>query len=412
MFERYTEKARRVIFFARYEASQFGSPTIESEHLLLGLLREDKALTNRFLHAHSSVEEIRKQIESRTIVRESISTSVDLPLSDENKRVLSSAAEEAERLGHQHIGTEHLLIGLLREKQSFAAQILAERGLTAEAVRGDLARAPHLPPPTPAQAAVAQAPIAVDLTEAVTQGHIDPVIGRDREIEATVHILASRCRNNPILVGEPGAGKTAIVQALAQRLSSADPVPSLAGRRILSLDPLILVQWSASGHRSGELIAILMAQASSSRAIVFVDDLHLLVRSGQPSAAAVALQHVLLHQDMQCIATSTNAGYAIMAQEFPALAGILRTVFVRPLDETQTLTVLESRKGSLEKFHHVTFSEDALQLAATSAARTLPSVALPGAALELLDAAGALAKLRRARPPAEVAEAEARVRHI
>ena len=129
MFERYTEKARRVIFFARYEASQFGSPYIETEHLLLGLLREDKALANRFLRSHASVESIRKQIEGHTTIREKVSTSVDLPLSHECKRVLAYAAEEAERLNHKHIGTEHLLLGLLREEKCFAAEILHERGL-------------------------------------------------------------------------------------------------------------------------------------------------------------------------------------------------------------------------------------------------------------------------------------------
>ena len=124
MFERYTEKARRVIFFARYEASQFGSPYIETEHLLLGLLREDKALTNKFLRSHASVDSIRKQIEGHTTMREKVSTSVDLPLSNECKRVLAYAAEEAERLSHKHIGTEHLLLGLLREEKCFAAEIL------------------------------------------------------------------------------------------------------------------------------------------------------------------------------------------------------------------------------------------------------------------------------------------------
>src|SRR5207249_5063240 len=142
MFERYTEKARRVIFFARYEASQFGSPYIETEHLLLGLLREDKQLTNRFLRSQISVVTIRKQIEGRTQVREHISTSVDLPLSQECKRVLAYAAEEAERLSHQHIGTEHLLLGLLREQKSFAAEILQERGLRISEVREELSKIP------------------------------------------------------------------------------------------------------------------------------------------------------------------------------------------------------------------------------------------------------------------------------
>ena len=140
MFERYTEKARRVIFFARYEASQFGSPYIETEHLLLGLLREDKALTNRFLRSHASVESIRKQIEAHTTIREKVSTSVDLPLSNECKRVLAYAAEEAERLGHKHIGTEHLLLGLLREEKCFASEILQERGLKLAQIREDLGR--------------------------------------------------------------------------------------------------------------------------------------------------------------------------------------------------------------------------------------------------------------------------------
>lgn len=138
MFERYTEKARRVIFFGRYEASEFGSPFIETEHLLLGLLREDKALTNRLVRQGSSVENIRKQIEDATTVREKVSTSVDLPLSNESKRVLGYAAEEAERLGHKHIGTEHLLLGLLREEKSFAAAILHECGLRLSTVREEL----------------------------------------------------------------------------------------------------------------------------------------------------------------------------------------------------------------------------------------------------------------------------------
>ena len=142
MFERYTEKARRVIFFARYEASQFGSPYIETEHLLLGLLREDKALANRFLRSHAAVESIRKQIEAHTTIREKVSTSVDLPLSHECKRVLAYGAEEAERLSHKHIGTEHLLLGLLREEKCFAAEILHERGLRlSPGARGDRALA-------------------------------------------------------------------------------------------------------------------------------------------------------------------------------------------------------------------------------------------------------------------------------
>jgi hypothetical protein len=151
MFELYTEKARRTIFFARYEASQFGSPYIETEHLLLGLLREDKALTNRFLRSQASVESIRKQVEGHTIIREKVSTSVDLPLSNECKRVLAYAAEEAERMSDKHIGTEHLFLGLLREKGCFAAEVLRGQGLTLEKSREHVASVPSTEISTPAR---------------------------------------------------------------------------------------------------------------------------------------------------------------------------------------------------------------------------------------------------------------------
>ena len=140
MFERYTEKARRVIFFARYEASQYGSPSIETEHLLLGLMREDKGLTNRFLRSHSSIDSIKKEIEGRTIIREKVSTSIDLPLSAECKRILAYSADEAERLRHRHIGTEHLLLGILREDKCLAAEILHERGLKLNVIREELGK--------------------------------------------------------------------------------------------------------------------------------------------------------------------------------------------------------------------------------------------------------------------------------
>src|SRR5437016_3599539 len=171
MFERYTEKARRVIFFGRYEASQFGSPYIEAEHLLLGLLREDKALTNRFLRSpHASIESIRKQIEGRTTVREKVSTSVDLPLSQECKRVLVYAAEEAERLAHKHIGTEHLLLGLLREEKSFAAEILHERGLRLTTIREELSRVEsEKTAPAPPKEGTLLAEFSRDLTQAALE---------------------------------------------------------------------------------------------------------------------------------------------------------------------------------------------------------------------------------------------------
>ncbi|MGP8173672.1 MAG: Clp protease N-terminal domain-containing protein [Terracidiphilus sp.] len=245
MFERYTEKARRVIFFARYEASQFGSPYIETEHLL-GLLREDKALTHRFLRSLTPVESIRKQIESLTIVHEKVSTSVDLPLSNDSKRVLAYAAEEAERLGHKHIGTEHLLLGLLREEKCFAAAILKERGVKLEAVRDELARVPHktAEEKTAAEGSPESPQLSEfsrDLTQAAMDGELDPVIGRDQELEGVIDVLSSRDHKNPVLIGERGAGKTAIVEGLAQRIADGVAPPFLAEKRIVAFAPQRIV---------------------------------------------------------------------------------------------------------------------------------------------------------------------------
>src|SRR5512138_2877500 len=273
MFERYTEKARRVIFFARYEASQFGSPYIETEHLLLGLLREDKALTNRFLRSHTSVESIRKQIEGHTTIREKVSTSVDLPLSNECKRVLAYAAEEAERLSHKHIGTEHLLLGLLREEKCFAAEILHERGLRLSTIREELARTSQekaQPQRASSRESSLLSEFSRDLTQAAQDTQLDPLVGRDQELERVVQILCRRTKNNPVLIGEPGVGKTAIVEGLAQRIADGEVPSFLSDKRILALDlSLIVAGTKYRGQFEERLKTIMKELMENQNAIVF-----------------------------------------------------------------------------------------------------------------------------------------------
>ncbi len=242
MFERYIEKARRAIFFARFHASQSDSPCIETEHLLLGLLREDKALAHRLLHSSAAVESICKQIESHTTLREKVSMSVDLPLSHECKRVLAYGAEEAERLNRKHIGTEQLILGLLREEKCFAADILHQRGLRLSQVREEIARpsSQGAPANLPKESSLLSE-FSRDLTQAAMDGVLDPLIGRDYELERVIQILCRRTKNNPVLIGESGEGKTAIVEGLAQRIADGEVPSFLADKRILSLDLSLIV---------------------------------------------------------------------------------------------------------------------------------------------------------------------------
>src|SRR5258707_6719769 len=236
VFERYTEKARRVIFFARYEASQFGSPYIGTEHLLLGLLREDKALTFRFLRSHAPVESIRKQIEEHTTIREKVSTSVDRPLSNECTRVLAYAAEEAERLSHKHIGTEHLLLGLLHEEKCFAAEILHERGLRLPTIREELARtSQEKAQPQRQRESSLLSEFSRDLTQAARDAQLDPLVGRESELERVIHILCRRTKNNPVLIGEAGRGKNDLVQGLAHGFPAVQISSCLADKRTPAL---------------------------------------------------------------------------------------------------------------------------------------------------------------------------------
>ncbi len=337
MFERYTEKARRVIFFARYEASQFGSPYIETEHLLLGLLREDKALTNRFLRQHSSVDSIRKQIEGHTTIREKVSTSVDLPLSNECKRVLAYAAEEAERLSHKHIGTEHLLLGLLREEKCFAAEILHERGLKLQTIRDEMQRTTQekvQAQPQRNRESSLLAEFSRDLTQSAMENQLDPLVGREQEVDRAIQILCRRTKNNPVLIGEPGVGKTAIVEGLAQRIADGEVPSFLADKRILALDlSLIVAGTKYRGQFEERLKTIMKELMESQNCIIFIDELHTLVGAGSAEGsldAANILKPALSRGEIQCIGATTPGEYRKSIEKDRSLERRFQAVKVPP----------------------------------------------------------------------------------
>ncbi|HVA93650.1 MAG TPA: ATP-dependent Clp protease ATP-binding subunit [Candidatus Dormibacteraeota bacterium] len=417
MFERYTEKARRVIFFARYEASQYGSPYIETEHLLLGLMREDKALANRFLRSHGSIESIRKEIEQRITIRERISTSVEVPLSQESKRILNFATEEAERLGHKHVGTEHLLLGILREEKCFGAEILQERGLRLSTLREELARSAgeKAPSSRPKETSLL-AEFSRDLTQAALEGQLDPLVGREREVERVIQILCRRTKNNPVLIGEPGVGKTAIVEGLAQRISDSDVPPFLADKRILSLDlSLIVAGTKYRGQFEERLKTIMKELMESQNSIIFIDELHTLVGAGSAEGsldAANILKPALSRGEIQCIGATTPGEYRKSVEKDRSLERRFQSVKVGAPSEDEAIQVLEGVRERYEKFHAVSYTDEAVRYAVYLSSRYIPDRFLPDKAIDLIDEAGARVKLRQAMLPDEVAEVQKRVKFI
>src|ERR1700719_1093561 len=417
VFERYTEKARRVIFFARYEASQYGSPYIETEHLLLGLMREDKALANRFLRSHGSIESIRKEIESRITIRERISTSVEVPLSQECKRILNFAAEEAERLGHKHVGTEHLLLGILREEKCFGAEILAERGLRLSSLREELARSAgeKVQVNRPKETSLL-AEFSRDLTQAALEGQLDPLVGREKEVERVIQILCRRTKNNPVLIGEPGVGKTAIVEGLAQCIADGDVPPFLADKRILSLDlSLIVAGTKYRGQFEERLKTIMKELMESQNAIVFIDELHTLVGAGSAEGsldAANILKPALSRGEIQCIGATTPAEYRKSIEKDRSLERRVQAVKVPPPNEADAIKVLFGVRERYEKFHAVSYTDEAINFSVSHSNRYIPDRFLPDKAIDLVDEAGARVKLRQTSLPEEITEVQKRIKFI
>jgi ATP-dependent Clp protease ATP-binding subunit ClpC len=402
MFERYTERARRVLFFARYEATQLGSTSIETEHLLLGLIREGKGLTSRiFARSHLSLESIRKEIEGRTVFREKVSTSVEIPFSAETKRVLQFAAEEADRLLHTYIGTEHLLLGILREERSVAASILYEKGMRLASVREDIVQllnektAPARPKETPLLAEFSR-----DLTEAAVKNQLDPLVGRAAELERVQQVLCRRTKNNAVLIGEPGVGKTAIVEGLAQKIVCGDVPHFLADKRILALDiSLIVAGTKYRGQFEERLKAIMKELTENPNIIVFIDELHTLVGAGSAEGsldAANILKPALSRGEIRCIGATTPAEYRKYIEKDRSLERRFQAIKVDPPSEKETVQVLMGVKDRYESFHHVEYSQDAIEAAVYQSSRYITDRFLPDKAIDLIDEAGARAKLRDA----------------
>jgi len=419
MFEKYTEKARRVIFFARYEASQFGSPYIEAEHLLLGLLREDKALTNRFLRAHGAGEAIRKQIDDHTIVREKVSTSVDLPVSEEAKRVLVHAGEEAERLSHRHIGTEHLLLGLLREEGSFAAQILNEHGVRLSAIREELARTLQEAEVIEPREFVLLSEYSQYLTRTAREERLLPLIGREKEFEQMLHILGRSGKNNVVLVGEPGVGKRTIVEELVQRVADNRGPGFLQGKLFVSIDLSMVVTAAQHSRNPRQFLSAITAEMAKpdTNTLFFSNDLCNLLAAGSTSGGheiTMLLKPALLNGKVRCIASATSEDYQDAIDQAPWLKECFLPVTVHPPTEDEAIKVLQTVKGRFEKFHSVQYTDDALTAAVALSSRLVKNHCLPDKAIDVIDDAGAYVKMAQEKTalPEEVVEAKKKLMFI
>src|SRR5688572_15274512 len=351
MFERYTERSRRVIFFARYEALQYGSPSISPEHVLLGLMREDKTISARFLsfRTNLTVDAVRRDVEERIVLRDRIPQSAELHLATETEEILFYANEESRHLKNRHIGPEHLLLGIVREERSIAAEILMQYGLRVQDIREELARQTGTPNIMPTSKDGSTTPnlqeFTRDLTSDAAEGKLDPLVGREHEIERLIEILCRRTKNNPVLIGEAGVGKTAIIEGLAQRIVDRRVPSFLENKRVLSLDLSSIVAGTKYRGQFEERLKKIMAELKeSSDNIVFIDELHTLVGAGSAEGtldAANILKPALSRGEIQCIGATTPAEFRKTIEKDRALERRFQAVKVAAPTEIEALRIIE-----------------------------------------------------------------------
>lgn len=418
MFERFNEKARRALFFARYEASKLGSRIIESEHILLGILREgEDSVTELFRRFQIRPEEVRREIEGGRIFVERISSTAELPLSEESKKILAYAAHEADSLNHPAVGSEHLLIGIMRVETCLAARVLAQFGLDAFSLREEVIQLTR----EREQASQKKelpflSEFSRDLTAIAAQGGFDPLIGREREVERIIEVLSRRTKNNPILLGEPGVGKTAIVEGLAQRIEEGRVPSFLVNRRVLALDlSLIVAGTKYRGQFEERLKGILKELRENREVIVFIDEIHSLIGAGSAEGsldAANILKPALSRGEISCIGATTLREYRKFIEKDRSLLRRFQAIHVAPPTPEETYLILSGIKERYEEFHKVRYAEEAIRAAIYQSSRYITDRFQPDKAIDVLDEAGAKVKLRKVRDTQQLRRLEQEIRGV
>ena len=414
-FEKFSERARRVLSLAQEEAQRFNHNYIGTEHILLGLVRETEGVAARVLSGLGvDLSKVRSAVEF-IIGRGEKPTQGEIGLTPRAKKVVELAVDEARRMNHTYIGTEHLLIGLLREGEGVAAGVLESLGVSLEKVRAETHRILSNSSPSRSQGtrSTSRTPtldqLGIDLTVAARSDKLDPVIGRTQELERVVQILSRRTKNNPVLVGEPGVGKTAIVEAMAQRIGSGDVPETLQGKRLVTLDMGALVAGTKyRGEFEERLKKVIEEIKSSGNCVLFIDEIHTIVGAGAAEGAVDAsniLKPSLARGEIQCIGATTLDDYRKYVERDPALERRLQPVRVEEPSLEETVAILDGVKSRYEDHHNVDITDEAVKAATNMASRFLPDRFLPDKAIDLLDEAGSRVRLRGSSTPPSVKEA-------
>ena len=415
-FEKFSERARRVLSLAQEEAQRFNHNYIGTEHILLGLVRESDGVAARVL-SNLSIEltKVRSAVEF-IIGRGDRPSPGEIGLTPRAKKVIELAVDEARRLNHHYIGTEHLLIGLMREGEGVAAGVLESLGVTLDRARTETSRILSQSSSQSSHGSsrsTSRTPtldqLGIDLTQAARAGKLDPVIGRQQEIKRVIQILSRRTKNNPVLIGEPGVGKTAIVEALAQQLTSGETPESLQGRRLVTLDMGALVAGTKyRGEFEERLKKVIEEIKSSGNCILFIDEMHTMVGAGAAEGAVDAaniLKPALARGEMQCIGATTLDDYRKYVERDPALERRFQPIHVEEPTVEETIEILRGIKTRYEEHHHLTISDEALDSAAHLASRYIADRFLPDKAIDLIDEASSKVRIRNTSTPMSLKEA-------
>jgi ATP-dependent Clp protease ATP-binding subunit ClpC len=414
-FDKFTERARKVLTLAQEEATRFNHNYIGTEHILLGLVREGEGVAAKVLsNLGVELNRVRSAVEF-IIGRGDRPTTGEIGLTPRAKKVIELAVDEARRLGHHYIGTEHLLLGLVREGEGIAAGVLESLGVNLEKVRTQTiqvlsqstASSHHEPKHGSKTPTIDQ--LGLDMTAQARAGKVDPVIGRATEIERVIQILSRRLKNNAALVGEPGVGKTAIVDGLAQRIVNGDVPDTLAGKRLLTLDIGSLVAGTKyRGEFEERLKKVIEEIKTAGDCVLFIDELHTIVGAGAAEGAVDAaniLKPALARGDLQCIGATTLDEYRKYIERDAALERRFQMVTVNESTVDETIRILHGLRPRYESHHHLQISDEALRAAAEMAERYIPDRFMPDKAIDLMDEASARVRLQRSGQPFSLKEA-------